>query len=55
MPAKTHGESRTKLYKCWVWMRKRCRDVDDPDNYRYAGRGIKVCEEWENSYESFKR
>ena len=54
MPAKSHGESNTKLYKCWVWMRKRCRDINDPKNYRYAGRGITVCDEWEKSFESFR-
>lgn len=54
MGRKIHGESRTRLYKLWMWMRKRCRDKTDPKNYRYGGRGITVCDEWENSYLAFK-
>lgn len=54
MPAKSHGASNTQLYKCWVWMRKRCRDPADSKNKRYAGRGIKVCDEWDNNFETFK-
>ena len=38
---KTHGESHTRLHDIWCDMRKRCKH-----NPRYAGRGIKVCEEW---------
>lgn len=54
MAMRLHGASRTKLYKCWLWMRKRCRDRTNPKNYRYAGRGIKVCDEWEQSFEAFR-
>lgn len=36
-----HGESHTRLHNIWCDMNKRCRF-----NPGYAGRGIKVCEEW---------
>ena len=40
---KTHGESHTRLHNIWCDMNKRCKH-----NPRYAGRGIKVCKEWED-------
>lgn len=45
-----HGERNTRLYGIWVGMRKRCRN-----NYKYwGGRGIKVCADWDTSYEAFR-
>lgn len=48
-----HHESKTRLYKVWVNMRKRCRNPHDKSYLRYGGRGIKVCDEW-NDYLVFK-
>lgn len=50
----THGESHTRLYGVWQGMRERCYRESDVSYYLYGGRGITVCDEWENSYESFK-
>lgn len=50
----THGDSNTRLYNIWGDMRRRCHS---PKNYsfeNYGARGISVCVEWKNSYESFK-
>lgn len=47
--SKSHLESRTKLHNTWTGMNNRCRHEK-----QYAGRGIKVCEEW-SSYEKFAR
>jgi len=41
---KPHGYFGTLIYGVWNGMKKRCAD---PDNPRYGGRGIKVCEEWQ--------
>lgn len=49
----THGESKTRLYSVWNGMKDRCRNVNSPEYHRYGGRGISVCEEWEN-YETFR-
>lgn len=49
-----HGDSKTKLYRLWKTMRARCNDSSRPHFDRYGGRGIKVCEEWNNDYSSFK-
>lgn len=49
-----HGESGTILYHKWKGMFDRCYNPN-AKNYKYYGsRGIAVCEEWLNSYESFR-
>lgn len=50
---RTHGEARTRLYRIWKAMRKRCNNPNDSCYYLYGGRGITVCEEW-SQYEPFK-
>jgi hypothetical protein len=47
---KTHGMTGKRIYIIWLAMRARCKDVN---NKVYGGKGIKVCPEWENSFESF--
>lgn len=49
-----HGESKTKLYGVWLSMKRRC-DLETSKSYNnYGGKGISVCEEWINSYISFR-
>lgn len=50
----THGESKTRLYKIWKAMRRRCYDTKVKSYDRYGGRGITVCKEWDDSYEAFR-
>jgi len=48
----THGMCGTSIYIVWQNMLRRC-SVDNEKHYRWAGRGIKVCDEWlkfENFY-----
>jgi hypothetical protein len=52
-PAYKHGfasrlKKRNKIYSIWVAMRQRCYDPNDPQFKDYGGRGIKVCEAWNN-------
>jgi hypothetical protein len=53
----THGESRrgqiTPEYKTWNNMRWRCNNPNSDSYDYYGGRGITVCERWQNSYENF--
>lgn len=50
-----HGETKSKLYKVWKGMKGRCNlQSNNPHNIAYRNRNIKVCSEWENSYESFR-
>ena len=42
-----------RLYSVWVGMRRRCRDKKVKEYKNYGGRGISVCEEW-NEYSAFR-
>jgi hypothetical protein len=55
MPAKSHGMSGTRLYILWKNMKGRCYRKSSTHYHRYGGRGIKVCEEWRNSFETFMK
>ena len=50
-----HGKVNTRLYTIWSGMKARCNNVKHPAYDRYGGRGIKVCEEWEKSFEEFEK
>lgn len=54
----THGgckvQERERLYWIWVDIRRRCLNVDRSEYNNYGGRGIKVCEEWKDSYSVFR-
>ena len=51
--SKKHGHSHERLYRIWSVMRQRCKNKDVPEYKRYGQRGISVCAEWDNSFESF--
>jgi len=51
---KSHGKSDTRLYNIWQGMKSRCNNPNVKCYKSYGGRGIKVCEEWEN-YEGFEK
>jgi len=48
-----HGLVGTRLYRIHNNMRFRCRNPRDKDYPRYGGRGITVCDEWDQSVEAF--
>lgn len=50
--SKTHGKSNTRLFNIWVNMRQRCTNPNWSDFHRYGGRGIAVCDEW-NDFQKF--
>lgn len=44
-----HGGSNTRLHRIWNAMRSRCTHKSLGDVYdNYGGRGIKVCDEWQD-------
>lgn len=49
---RTHGQSKTRTYRIWKAMRKRCQNPNDIGFYRYGGRGISVCDRW-SEFENF--
>jgi hypothetical protein len=50
----THNESKSKLYYVWSAIKTRCYNIKSKEYKHYGGRGIKMCDEWFNSYENFK-
>lgn len=48
-----HGMSRTPLYVVWKAMHARCRNPNRESWKYYGGRGIKVCERW-NDFVNFQ-
>lgn len=52
-PSSTHRMSKTRIYGIWSSMRQRCSNKNLPSYKNYGGRGISVCDEWNNSFEAF--
>lgn len=50
----THGQSRTRLNVIWREMRYRCNTPTADCYSDYGGRGIRVCKEWNESFEAFR-
>lgn len=53
-----HNKSRTEdgpspEYISWQRMKSRCNNPRDPKRPDYGGRGIIVCERWQNSFQNF--
>lgn len=45
----THGQSRTRTYRIWQGMRRRCSEAARGKSRRlYFDKGIRVCERWED-------
>jgi len=51
----THGDSGTRLFNIWNHMRYRCSNKSHSKYKYYGAKGVKVCGEWQNSYEAFKK
>jgi len=47
-----HKDTDMTLYRVWSSMRSRCNNPNTPDYHNYGGRGIKVCERWDD-YRNF--
>lgn len=50
----THHLTNTPLYSVWCAMKARCTNPNSTYYDNYGGRGIKVCDEWMNPFESFR-
>lgn len=48
-----HGLTNHPLYSQWMAMKRRCYGKNTKNFVRYGGRGIIVCSEWKNSFQSF--
>lgn len=48
-----HGMKNTKIYKVWTGMKERCNNLNSISYKWYGEKGIKVCDEWQNSFITF--
>lgn len=48
-----HGLTKTRTYNTWASMLQRCYNPKNKSFHNYGGRGIKVCDSWQNSFEQF--
>jgi hypothetical protein len=51
---KTHGNRYTRLYNTWTQIKQRCTNKNNDRYEEYGGRGIKVCEEWMETFDVFR-
>ena len=52
--ASSHSGNATRLYRIWKHMRRRCLCPNNKAYKNYGGRGIKICDEWADSYIAFR-
>lgn len=50
----THNMSKTRIYREWASIKSRCYNKNLKSYKDYGGRGIKVCDDWIKSFESFR-
>lgn len=50
---RTHNRSHTPEYTTWSAMKDRCNNPNNKKYERYGKRGIKVCQQWLVSFETF--
>ena len=48
-----HGLRHKRLYGVWLGIKERCYNPKSNRYHRYGGRGITVCDEWLNNFQSF--
>lgn len=49
----THRMTGTRPYRIWNNMKDRCFNKNSKDYNNYGGRGIRVCPQWDKSFEAF--
>jgi hypothetical protein len=50
----THGDAGTRLYSIYKHMKRRCYEKTNISYKNYGKRGIRVCKEWKDNYETFR-
>jgi len=50
-----HSGKGTPLYNVWRGIKERCYCPNDKAFKYYGGKGIEVCAEWKNNFETFKK
>lgn len=49
----THGLAKTRIYRIYLGMKKRCYNKNYFQFQYYGGKGIRICDEWLNNFKSF--
>lgn len=49
-----YGCKTNRIYHIWRGMKARCFNKNNPNYPRYGGRGIIVCDEWKDNFDSFR-
>jgi hypothetical protein len=48
-----HGLSKSRAHGIWLGIKQRCHNPNNPAYSYYGGRGITVCDRWNDSFEAF--
>jgi hypothetical protein len=51
---KNNSGKGTRLYNIWSYIKQRCLNPKCYNYHYYGGRGITICEEWQNSFKRFR-
>lgn len=51
----THRDTDSRLYNVWSAIKRRCYNPTVPEYKRYGARGIDMCQDWKDNYESFMK
>lgn len=51
--ASKHGKRKERIYSTWCKMKERCCTETSSSYSNYGGRGISVCGEWKNNFQTF--
>lgn len=54
MPKIIHNDWKNPLFRKWCHIKSRCLYKKNQRYSRYGGRGIKMCDEWLNSFIAFR-
>ena len=49
----SHGLHKHPLYRVYMDMKSRCNNKKDTGYARYGGKGVSVCDRWQESFENF--
>lgn len=49
----THNKSYCGLYSVWSGIKRRCYNPHEEGYHKYGGRGISMCDDWKNDFQSF--
>lgn len=50
-----YNARKNRIYRIYYGMRTRCYNKNEREYHRYGGRGIRICDEWLESFENFEK